>query len=241
MLLIPVLDISQGQVVHARQGKRDNYRPVQSRLATGADPLRIVDAFLSLYPFPIIYIADLDAIEGTGNNNTVIRSLPKHFPAIRFWIDAGVTAEHTLPYTGITGFQSVLGSENGLTLNNTAILLNNQPEPVLSLDFSEDGLIGDQELMQNSDIWPGQIIVMTINRVGSSDGPDLERIQMIQHLAPSKHIFAAGGVRYQQDLDNLSQCGVDGVLIASALHDLTIPNTIITSMMKKKCPDQRGI
>ena len=232
MLIIPVLDISQGQVVHAYQGMRNNYRPIQSRLTTGSDPVRIINALLKLYPFEIFYIADLDAIENYGNNSVIIESLPAHFPATCFWIDAGITTDHTLPYHGVSGFQSVLGSENRLSYKDTSKLLNCQPEPVLSLDFSEFGLIGGQELLRRTDTWPGQIIVMTMHRVGSSSGPDLERFQMIQHLAPSKSIFAAGGIRHQQDLENLDQLGAAGALVATALHDLSITSEIISSLSR---------
>jgi phosphoribosylformimino-5-aminoimidazole carboxamide ribotide isomerase len=230
MLIIPVVDISQGQVVHACKGMRNNYRPIQSRLTTGSDPVDIINALLKLYPFEFLYIADLDAIDNHGNNNVIIESLPANFPATRFWIDAGITSCHTLPYHGVSGFQSVLGSENRLSYKDTSKLLAHQPEPVLSLDFSEFGLIGDQKLLHRTDIWPGQIIVMTMHRVGSSSGPDLERFQMIQHLAPSKSIFAAGGIRHQQDLESLEQYGAAGALVATALHDLTISSGIISSL-----------
>jgi phosphoribosylformimino-5-aminoimidazole carboxamide ribotide isomerase len=232
MLIIPVVDIRQGHVVHACKGMRSNYQPIQSRLTTGSDPVKIINTLLKLYPFEIFYIADLDAIENHGNNNVIIESFSAHFPATRFWIDAGITTGHTLPYHGVSGFQSVLGSENRLSYKDTSKLLAHKPEPVLSLDFSEFGLIGDQELLQRADIWPGQIIVMTMHRVGSSSGPDFERFQMIQHLAPSKSIFAAGGIRHQQDLENLEQYGAAGALVATSLHDLTITSEIILSLSR---------
>ena len=236
MLIIPVLDISQGHVVHAHKGMRDNYQPVQSRLTTGSDLHEIINAFLSLYPFEIIYIADLDAIQGHAGNRSLIKSLPGYFPGICFWVDAGATPGHDLPYHGVKGFQSILGSENRLSFKDTSRLLTSQPEPVLSLDFSDYGLIGDQKLLQNPEQWPRRIIAMTIHRVGSSSGPDFEKIQTVLDLAPSKQVFAAGGIRDEQDIENLNQCGVAGILIATALHDLTITYDIISSKADKKMP-----
>ena len=38
MKLIPVIDLKAGEVVHARRGDRDNYRPIVSPLCRGSRP-----------------------------------------------------------------------------------------------------------------------------------------------------------------------------------------------------------
>ena len=87
MLVIPVLDLSRGLVVHAKKGDRKNYLPIISVISSSSKPKSVLSAFLKLYPFKIIYIADLDAIQGTGNQNLIINQLSLIFNQCEFWVD----------------------------------------------------------------------------------------------------------------------------------------------------------
>jgi phosphoribosylformimino-5-aminoimidazole carboxamide ribotide isomerase len=64
---------------------------------------------------------------------------------------------------------------------------------------------------------------MTLGRVGSDAGPDIERLTRLRRLAPAHRIFAAGGVRDQSDLDQLAGLGIAGALVSTALHRGTLP------------------
>jgi uncharacterized protein related to proFAR isomerase len=90
MDVIPVLDLRGGIVVRAHMGQRDQYRPLQSPLSLSSDPIDVMRGLYSVYPFRTFYIADLDAIMGTGNNEAVMRRLKAEFPAAAFWVDNGV-------------------------------------------------------------------------------------------------------------------------------------------------------
>jgi phosphoribosylformimino-5-aminoimidazole carboxamide ribotide isomerase len=72
--------------------------------------------------------------------------------------------------------------------------------------------------LHNSDFWPSKVIVMTLARVGSATGPDIDRLTGIKALAADKRIFAAGGVRNADDLAALAQAGIAGALVATSLH-----------------------
>ena len=63
---------------------------------------------------------------------------------------------------------------------------------------------------------------MTLARVGSGAGPDLERLSAIRSIAQDREIYAAGGVRDTVDLKALKAAGVSGALIATALHERRI-------------------
>ena len=60
---------------------------------------------------------------------------------------------------------------------------------------------------------------MTLARVGSANGPDLDRLAAIKAAAPDKLIYAAGGVRDPADLAALRRAGIAGALVASSLHN----------------------
>ena len=73
------------------------------------------------------------------------------------------------------------------------------------------------------DLWPRRLIVMTLERVGSGAGPDLETLQEVRRLAPGAMVIGAGGIRSPEDLALASAAGADAWLVASALHDLQLP------------------
>ena len=60
---------------------------------------------------------------------------------------------------------------------------------------------------------------MTLGRVGSGAGPDLDRLSAVRDIAAGREIYAAGGVRDGADLAALKGAGVAGALVATSLHD----------------------
>lgn len=223
MLIIPVLDLSRGLVVHAKQGKRDQYQPVTSVISSSPDAKSVLTAFLELYPFKTIYIADLDAIQGHGNQQSLIESLALDFNQCEFWVDAGLeTIDLRQPYYASNNIKPVLGSENTLPLESLSAIVKNNPDIILSLDFAEHGLIENPYLLSNTTLWPRQVIVMMIHRVGSNKGIDPKYLNDILRLGKDKDIYTAGGIRDITDLEELNLSGVKGVLLASALHNGSI-------------------
>ena len=71
--VIPVIDVRHGLAVRAVAGDRANYRPLVSPLSASADPLDVAHGLMALHAFPVIYIADLDGIEGRGANMGLIQ------------------------------------------------------------------------------------------------------------------------------------------------------------------------
>jgi phosphoribosylformimino-5-aminoimidazole carboxamide ribotide isomerase len=93
---------------------------------------------------------------------------------------------------------------------------------VLSLDFKASRFVGPAGLLSTSTFWPRRVIVMTLARVGSGEGPDLDRLSEIVARAQGRAVYAAGGVRNADDLAAIQDTGAAGALIASALHAGTI-------------------
>jgi len=219
MDIIPVLDLRGGIVVRARMGRRDRYRPLESQLTPTSDPVDVMRGFYSVYPFKTFYIADLDAIVGTGNNEVSLRQLKAEFPAVVFWVDNGV-ADMSAASSWLDGGLGhlVVGSESQ---HDTGLMqgLSDHDRVVLSLDFREQAFQGPLAFLDEVKSWPRRLIVMTLARVGSSAGPDLERLCAIRDLAGGRSIYAAGGVRDRADLAALKRAGIAGALVASSLHD----------------------
>jgi phosphoribosylformimino-5-aminoimidazole carboxamide ribotide isomerase len=218
MEVIPVLDLKDGAVVHARMGRRDQYRPIKTPLATTSHPIDVARGLLSLYPFETFYIADLDAIQRKGDNDAALRGLRSAFPHLTFWVDSGLAAlDRARCWLAADLGHLVLGSE---TQRDDMLVrrLRADDRVILSLDY-RDEFVGPAALLKDTDAWPSRVIAMTLARVGSAMGPDFERLSAIRSRVANKLIYAAGGIRDAADLAALQRTGIAGALVASSLHN----------------------
>lgn len=221
--VVPVVDLMDGLVVHARAGERDRYRPLaSSKLAASAEPVAVVEALLALHPFCALYIADLDAIRGRGAQSALLAELATRFPQLDFWVDAGIATETRLrELLAVPGLRPVLGSESQedpKLLERASALAPGRI--LLSLDWRGEEALDPAGLGEHPDLWPEEVIVMTLGRVGTGSGPDLARLEKVRDVAGStRRVWAAGGVRGLEDLLLLRERGIAGALVATALHD----------------------
>ncbi|MBV8777833.1 MAG: nickel transporter [Alphaproteobacteria bacterium] len=219
MEVIPVLDLKGGTVVHARMGRRDQYRPIETPLAAGSDPVAVARGLLSVYPFRTFYVADLDAIAGQGDNDHALSPLKAALPGVALWVDNGAAyARRAQAWLDAGLGHLVLGSESQ---HDAELLrrLHRDDRVILSLDYRGDAFVGPAALLQEPDAWPDRVIVMTLSRVGSGEGPEAEKLAGVRRLAPDKRVYAAGGVRGAGDLEKLAREGIAGALVASSLHN----------------------
>lgn len=221
MEVIPVIDLKDGEAVHARQGLRNSYAPIRSRLCDGSAPRDLLRGYLELFAFKTLYLADLDAITaGAPPALDVVRALQAAAPGLDLWVDAGfsdiASCRRLLDETAAT---LVLGSESQSDTRLLAALSRQADRVVLSLDFKDDRFLGPEPLLAARETWPARIIVMALSRVGSGQGPDTARLAALRAADPDHRYYAAGGVRHAEDLASLRRERVDGALIASVLHD----------------------
>ncbi len=235
MNIIPVIDLKDGLVVSAQQGKRHAYQPIHSTLCASSLIEDVLTGFLSVYPFKTLYIADLNAISHQGNNQKLINDVISNNPSITFWVDNGIQIQQLPSYDALK-YKPVIGSESQNTTHfpgTTAHLINT----ILSLDFfPEKGYTGPAELLNNASLWPQHIILMALERVGKDRGPDIERLSHFCRKHPEKDFIAAGGIRHEHDLLQLEKTGVHHALIASALHSGVINTLVIEKLQAKKMP-----
>ncbi len=221
MQVIPVIDLLNGIVVHAKKGDRQHYQAIQSSLTKSSQPLDIVSALLDLHPFEQLYIADLNAIQklekSYTTNYNVIESITQQFPHLKLWVDAGISNNTELNIWKKLDIRLVLGSENFAHLSNFTSL-NHDKDFVLSLDFMPQGYQGPIELLTHHEYWPQDVIVMSLKSVGANQGVNSGLLKEIVGKTNGSNVYAAGGVRGSEDLAMLKNMGVHGALVATALH-----------------------
>ena len=230
MNIIPVIDIKDGLVVFAQQGQRETYLPIKSSLCSSSSIEAVINGILTVYPFKTIYIADLNAITHKGSNQYLIDKTIQAFEKIEFWVDKG---EHldSLYLNTYEYYKPIIGSESQNDIkkfqNNNGTLDNY----ILSLDFFPDvGYSGPIELLEDTTLWPKEIIIMTLDRVGKNIGPGFEKLTYFCEKYPDKNFIAAGGVRNEEDLIKLKKIGVNHALVASALHSGVIGRETIEAL-----------
>lgn len=224
MDVVPVIDVRHGVAVAAARGERAAYRPLVTPLAAGSDPVAVARGYATLFTFPILYLADLDGIEGRGRNAELPAALAAALPGASVWVDDGTRAEEaawrletTTLATPVIGSESIVGEEDVTALRRLP-----RDRYVLSLDFKGAGFEGPNAVLEEPQHWPATLIVMTLGRVGSGEGPDLDRIGEIIARAGGRRVYAAGGVRDRADIEALHRAGAAGVLVATALHRGTL-------------------
>ncbi len=229
MIIIPVIDVLGGRAVHAVAGQRQLYQPLKTSLSGSDSPESIVQSLIDLFPCDTIYLADLDAIEKRGNNHALITALHDTFQSLTLWIDRGSANTR---HTHTPRIVPVIGSETLITPDGLRAIVATHPDSILSLDFTGKTLRGDPRLLENTDAWPRRIMIMNLAHVGMHRGPDYALIGELLSIAGDRCIFVAGGVRDASDLRRLETMGIDGVLIATALHTGTINGATITTFSR---------
>jgi phosphoribosylformimino-5-aminoimidazole carboxamide ribotide isomerase len=231
MEIIPVLDLMDGVVVRGVAGRRDQYRPIVSRLVDSPDPLAVARAFRDRLGLSRLYVADLDAIVHERPNAAIFRSLAGD--GFEFFVDAGLRhvpgAEAALAGGAakvVVGLETWSAPEELKRLCKSA----GSERVIFSLDLKQGVPLGDLARWQTGDpltialraVDAGirQIIVLDVAQVGGGTGVttgDLCR-RLLDH-DPELHLITGGGIRDMSDLVQLAGMGIAGALAASALHD----------------------
>lgn len=219
MTPIPVLDLMHGAVVRAQRGDRETYRPLHTAIVPSSEPVAVVRALLAFAPFPVVYVADLDAIRGEHHHRDVLHTIRSAFPDLALWVDAGFRSVSTLEPWRPLRIVPVIGTETLASAEALAPILEEWPDAILSLDSLGAERRGPAALFEEPLRWPDRVIVMTLDRVGSYEGPADAVISRVKEKSPRTRVVAAGGVRNAQDLEWLETLGAEAALVASAIAD----------------------
>lgn len=225
MHIVPVIDLLGGRVVHAIRGERRHYRPLVSALSRDTAPQPLARALCEHCATDTLYLADLDALQGRAIQGDALAALLQALPRLQLWLDAGFgsradfealraplgpLADRVIP---------VYGSESLRSVDDLLRCFETPAPALLSLDRRHGAPLDPGGVWQAPQHWPRDLIVMSLDRVGSAEGPDLAALAAVRAQAPDARLTGAGGVRGLADLQAAAAAGASAWLVASALHE----------------------
>ena len=230
MRVVGVIDLKAGTAVNAVRGERERYRPVSSVIGGGddGDALALARGFRDELGLDELYVADLDAIVGDGENSPSIGALARE---ARLMVDAGVTEPaRAQALLNLGAHRVIVGTETLTGPDALERLLAALPDGalVLSIDLRDGRVLSPDAQLAGLPALealarlhrPGlrEAIVLDLARVGSGAGPDVALIAEIHGAFGDLELLAGGGVRSVDDLRALDAAGAAGALVATALH-----------------------
>ncbi len=239
--VVPVLDLMIGQIVLAKAGHRDTYRPVHSRLTNSSRPRDVAQAIFNQTGCDCLYLADIDSFAGANPNWAVYNELLNL--GFGLWIDADwMTGDRcnliSDKIENPANLKVILSSEtlcNADQFVKFDDLLARGIEPIFSLDKKGDSIITQPgELAGMSPLELVQLayrhgvrslILLDLDSVGTMAGIPGEMdglgslIQEIANELKDVRVISGGGVRDATDVQALLDHGCRHVLVASAIHE----------------------
>ncbi len=227
--VILVLDIFNRTVVHAQGGRRSEYKPIHfsSNICNTSDALKIVDTIMPSE----VYIADLNLLEGIGKkekNFDIIRSIAEK---AKVMLDPGIGPGSETEEIMDVVHSVVLGTETA-SLETIEEISSLYPGRVnVSIDIKNGSVLTKHssvpedpriivELLNNFAL--EDIIILDLDRVGTSRGVDSQFLSKIVSIS-DHNVLLGGGVRNAEDIELLEDIGVKGALVATALHNGSVP------------------
>ena len=215
----------------ARGGRREAYAPVRSQLVDGgaaSDPVVLARAYRDVLGCDEWYVADLDALAG----GPVQRALLEALVGLRgrLLVDAAVkTPDRARELVADGATRVVVGLETLPSFDTLTLVVRavGPTRVAFSLDLRDGAPLAEAPLSGTPlelaraavTAGAGAIIVLDLARVGSGRGVDSGLLEALRRAHPHVELLAGGGIRTARDLERLADAGLDGALVATALHD----------------------
>lgn len=231
MLLIPAIDLKDGQCVRLKQGRMDEVT-VYSK-----DPVAMAEQWIK-QGARRLHIVDLDgAVSGEPVNANVIHDIAERFPDIPIQVGGGIRDEDTVQAYLDAGVQYAIIGTKAVSAPHfiNDLCLEFPGHIIVGLDAKDGKLAVDgwSKLSKHDVIDMAQhfeqdgvaaIVYTDISRDGMMTGVNVEATAK---LAESIHIpvIASGGVTNMSDITALCEAreeGIAGVIIGRAIYEGTL-------------------
>lgn len=227
--IVFVLDLYNMDVVHAQGGNRKKYQPVHlaSRICNTSEPIKLIE---EVKPKEV-YIADLNILQREGHHNTNFATIRQISSRVSTMLDPGISSLKEAMEASPLADTIIIGTETASlkTIKEVAAVLPGKVN--VSIDKKYGKVLTSDPLMPHepADIVHElnaldirNIIILDMDRVGTSSGVDSQFLSNIVSIS-HHHVLLGGGVKDIADIEKLESIGVKGALVATALHNGSIP------------------
>jgi phosphoribosylformimino-5-aminoimidazole carboxamide ribotide isomerase len=223
-MLIPSIDLMGGKIVQLVQGRRkalefDNFDEWIKRFSN----------------YPLVQVIDLDAAIGTGDNGELVRELARQLPCqVGGGIRSVASAEAAL---GAGAKRVIIGSSLFAQGGLDRVFAEKMADAVgpSRLVFALDAIggrvvthgwrkttdVSPLEMVRALDPWCGGFLYTNVETEGLLQGFPQDVIRPLRE-ATTRQLIAAGGIRSQEEIDELHAIGVDAV-VGMAIYQGLLP------------------
>lgn len=241
MEIIPAIDISGGKCVRLFKGQKGTEKIYYE------NPLDALD-FWTEQGAQRIHFVDLDGAWGSDKNKKILKDmiLKAKDSSLKIQIGGGIrTYEAAIELIDIGAERVIIGT---LAINQPNVIKQladkiGSERIIVALDYKE-GKISTHGWTQQTNKDPfiygkkiaelgaGYILFSSVEADGAFTGPDLKNIEkMVQSV--DIPVYAAGGVRNEEDIKNLEKIGgVHGVIVGKAFYEKKLPLSILKQINK---------
>ena len=233
MMVIPAIDIMDGQVVRLTKGDED----ARTSYGSFGSPLETARRWQE-EGAEYIHIIDLDATLSRGANRDLIQEIVEELDVpVQFGggirnlelaqsLLRGKVSRIILGSMALKSPEDVanLGEEYGT--NRIVIALDHKRGVVLDKGWKgSTGRPLDDALRMFTGLGLKWFLITDVDRDGTLEGPDTETYA---RLSDEASIIASGGVGDLDDLDSLRETGVEAVVVGKALYEgkFTLPEAL---------------
>jgi phosphoribosylformimino-5-aminoimidazole carboxamide ribotide isomerase len=223
-MLIPSIDLMGGKIVQLVQGRKKalefgNFEEWTERFAK----------------YPLVQLIDLDAAMGQGNNRAIVGAIARRLPcqmgggvrsmnSVRAMLDAGVRrviigsalfADGKLD----TRFAEELAAAVGA--DRLVFALDAIGGKVAIHGWKKVTGVTPLEMIEALECWCSAFLYTHVDAEGLLQGFPQEAIRPLRQ-ATTRQLIAAGGIRSQEEIEQLHAMGVDAV-VGMAIYQGLIP------------------
>ena len=223
-MLIPSIDLMGGKIVQLVQGKK--------KVLEFDDPEVWIRRFAK---YPLVQLIDLDAAIGTGGNRALVRAIALRVPC---QVGGGIRSLQAAQDTLAAGAQRVIigsalfaNAKLDVTFAQKIADCLGPEKLVFALDAIGGRVtthgwrlqtdVSPLAMMQALDPYCGAFLYTHVDTEGLLQGFPQDIIRPLRN-ATRRQLIAAGGIRSQQEVDDLHAMGVDAV-VGMAVYQGLIP------------------
>jgi len=213
-MLIPSIDLMGGKIVQLVQGKKkalefDDFEEWVTRFSK----------------YPLVQLIDLDAAMGSGDNAELVKKLARQLPC---QVGGGIRSVEAAQATLAAGARRVILGSSLFSDGNVDQSFAEKVAKAVGasrLVFALDAIggrvaiqgwrkvtdVSPLQMIHALDRWCGAFLYTHVDTEGLLQGFPQEVIRPLRE-ATAKQLIAAGGIRSQEEIDELHAIGVDAVV-----------------------------